>query len=66
MNQDRREARGSSIRRAAKESARHRTCPACGRGGALRHHTDPTGYLGSVTTCRWCPYERTNPPLLTT
>lgn len=64
MYRNQREARNASIRRAGKERARLRTCPECGRGNALRHHPDPTGYLGSVTTCRWCPYERVHPPTL--
>lgn len=64
MNQDQREARNASIRRSAQKRTRLRTCPECGRGNALRFHPDPTGYLGSVTTCRWCPHEKSHPPVL--
>lgn len=55
--------RSEGISRRAKVSAEHRRCPACGRGNALKRHLDTTGYLGSVTTCRWCSYERVHPPL---
>lgn len=57
MYQDRREARRASIKRAAIESAKRRTCPECGRGGALRRQIN-TELRDSVTTCRWCAYER--------
>lgn len=42
---------------AMKRQAAVRTCPACGRGNALRKHRDDLGLI-VATTCRWCPYER--------
>lgn len=63
MYQGQREERNRRISRAAKKRAALRTCPDCGRGNALRHHPDPSGCLGSVTSCRWCPYVRVYAPV---
>jgi len=62
MDQQQREARNASLKRIGKERAERRRCPQCGRGNALRHAPDPTGCLGSATTCRWCPYEKVHLP----
>jgi hypothetical protein len=64
VNQQQREARNAALGRIGKDRAKLRACPACGRGNALRRHVDLTGHLGSVTTCRWCPFERTYVPVL--
>lgn len=42
---------------AMKRSAEKRRCPECGRGSALKFHSDEFGY---GTYCRWddCKYER--------
>lgn len=43
--------------KAMQRSAEKRRCPKCGRGSALKHHSDEYSY-GSY--CRWedCDYER--------
>jgi transcription elongation factor Elf1 len=66
MYQHQREARNASLRRIGRERAQRRTCPQCGRGNALRTEVDTTGCLGSVTTCRYCDYERGHDPVSST
>ena len=41
-------------RRAARKSATLRTCPQCGRAGALSEYDIPDD--GTVRRCRWCGY----------
>ena len=46
--------RSDNFKAAMRRSAERRTCPACGRKGALSRVE--IGPMWSVTSCRWCPH----------